>query len=58
VEFEIELEGDRQKAVNVTAPGGGPIEPPIRRRKFRSNSGGKPKGDKSKDESMEDAAES
>ncbi|GKY91992.1 hypothetical protein MPSEU_000170800 [Mayamaea pseudoterrestris] len=35
VEFETELEGDRQKAINVTAPGGGPIEPPVRKRRPR-----------------------
>ena len=35
MEFETEQETDREKAINVTAPGGGPIEPPIRKRRPR-----------------------
>jgi hypothetical protein len=49
VEFETELEGEKQKAINVTAPGGGPIEPPVRKRRPRV-SNGKGRSDKPKAE--------
>ena len=51
MEFETEQESDRQKAINVTAPGGGPIEPPVRKRRPRPPTGnGKGRGGKGKED--------
>lgn len=40
VEFTIILDGDKTKAVDVTAPGGGPVDSTSRRRNDRDSRGG------------------